>query len=222
MKLKGKGLAALLFLLAAVSTASVGLAAYVITGGQTKANTNTQKPTEITITNNIVDLGVTAPNGDTLLFEPTTKVETGRLTSTGIGDLKVTLTITLDATKKENFAGKKIVINATPVYTTQGGEKKDIGSYIVAPTNVTVDCQTLFTTPGTGEGETKKFTATTTLEWTWGAKFETKDPCAWANAKDESALSTKSLLEAMNAFKASVSEVTHYNITLELKDKATQ
>ena len=222
MKLKGKGLAALLFLLAAVSTASVGLAAYVITGGQTKANTNTDKPTQIEIHNNIVDLGVTAPIGDTLLFEPTAKVETGRLTSTGTGDLKVTLTITLDATKAENFAGKEIVINATPVYTTNGGEKKDIGSYIVAPTNVIVDCQTLFTTPGTGEGETKKFTATTPLTWSWGTKFENTDPCAWANAKDEQALPNKNLLETMNAFKASVNEVAHYNITLELKDKATQ
>ena len=214
MKFGKKGLIAeIAILLGVASITTVGLAAYVVTGGTKETIVNTEKPTEVEITNNIVSIGATidAETG-TLLFEPTAPVSTGRLQSTGTGDMEVDITITITADSQSALKGNKIAVTVEPVFVNSSTGDTTIGDYVVVPTVQPIDISSL--TP------TKDLPATQSLKltWTWGSKFGNSDPCTWANGKNTNELNDNNMKKTIEDFQTAVANVASYKITLDLTE----
>ncbi len=193
--------AAIILGVAAVSSSAV--AAYVITGGQQSGSANLD-PTDIGIVNNTANLEVSATD-DTLLFQPLEAVSSGRLQSTGSGDLTAVITLTFDSDTKDVIPALDVTIvakNGTDDAVTKG--------YIVNPKNVSL-------TSDNFEGTAKNWTHTLTLNWTWGAKFGKTDPCAYYNTGAGRETEGATMLAELEDFKTAVAATT---FTVNIAPKA--
>lgn len=157
--------AAILLGVAAVSSSAV--AAYVITGGSQSGEASVD-PTEIEITNNVANLKVTETDVD-LLFQPETPVSTGRVQSTGNGDLSVSLTLTFDSNTQDIIPELSVSIE-----TSDGANDAVAKNYIVNPT---VENLTSSDFTGSANNWSKELT----LTWSWGTQFGNTDPCTYYN-----------------------------------------
>ena len=193
--------AAILLGVAAVSSSAV--AAYVITGGQQSGSANLG-PSDIEIVNNTANLKVNAKDS-TLLFQPETAVSSGRLQSTGNGDLTAVITLTFDSDTKEVIPDLDVTIvakNGTDDAVTKG--------YIVNPENRSL-------TSANFEGTAKNWTCDLTLNWSWGAEFGGGDPCAYYNTGAGRETPAGTMLTELEDFKAAVAATT---FTVNIAPKA--
>ena len=193
--------AAILLGVAAVSSSAV--AAYVITGGQQSGSANLD-PSDIEIVNNTANLEVSAKDS-TLLFQPETAVSSGRLQSTGNGDLTAVITLTFDSETKEVIPALDVTIQAK-----NGTDDAVTKGYIVNPGNVSL-------TYSDFTGSEGSWTHDVTLTWEWGAKFENTDPCTYYNTGDGSATEDATMLTELEAFKTAVANTT---FTVNIAPKA--
>ena len=110
---------------------SSALAAYIITGGATEGSADVKKPTEIDVTNNIVDLVVGEVNGE-LLFYPEATISGNYVTSNVKGNLTITLPLSIEAGSKNLINGKNIKLSVTEKET---GTLVDAGerNYVTVP-----------------------------------------------------------------------------------------
>lgn len=193
--------AAILLGVAAVSSSAV--AAYVITGGNQSGSANLD-PSDIVIENNTANLDVD-PTDTELLFQPLSAVSTGRLQSTGNGDLTAVLTLTFDSQTQEVIPALDVTI------TTKDGTNDAVAKgYIVNPQNVSL-------TSADFTGDTGSWTKTLTLTWKWGAEFGGKDPCEYYNTGDGSGTDNSTMLSELEDFKTAVSKTT---FTVNIAPKA--
>ncbi len=193
--------AAILLGVAAVSSSAV--AAYVITGGQQSGSANLD-PSDIEIVNNTANLEVSAKDS-TLLFQPETAVSSGRLQSTGNGDLTAVITLTFDSETKEVIPALDVTIQAK-----NGTDDAVTKGYIVNPENVSL-------TYSDFTGSEGSWTHDVTLTWEWGAEFENTDPCTYYNTGDGSATEDATMLTELEAFKTAVANTT---FTVSIAPKA--
>ena len=193
--------AAILLGVAAVSSSAV--AAYVITGGQQSGSANLD-PSDIEIVNNTANLEVSAKDS-TLLFQPETAVSSGRLQSTGNGDLTAVITLTFDSETKEVIPALDVTIQAK-----NGTDDAVTKGYIVNPENVSL-------TYSNFTGSEGSWTHDVTLTWEWGAEFENTDPCTYYNTGDGSATEDATMLTELEAFKTAVANTT---FTVSIAPKA--
>lgn len=193
--------AAILLGVAAVSSSAV--AAYVITGGQQSGSANLD-PSDIEIVNNTANLEVSAKDS-TLLFQPETAVSSGRLQSTGNGDLTAVITLTFDSETKEVIPALDVTIQAK-----NGTDDAVTKGYIVNPGNVSL-------TYSDFTGSEGSWTHDVTLTWKWGAEFRNTDPCTYYNTGDGSATEDATMLTELEAFKTAVANTT---FTVSIAPKA--
>lgn len=190
--------AAILLGVAAVSSSAV--AAYVITGGQQSGSANLD-PSDIDIVNNTANLEVSATD-DTLLFQPLAPVSSGRLQSTGNGDLTAVITLTFDSNTQAVIPALDVTVaakNGTDDAVTKG--------YIVNPKNVSLTYDDF-------EGSEGSWTYDLTLEWSWGAEFGNTDPCAYYNSGAGSATEEATMLAELEDFKTAVANTT-FTVSIE-------
>ena len=184
--------AAILLGVAAVSSSAV--AAYVITGGNQSGSADLG-PSNIDIVNNTANLEVSKKDG-MLLFQPKTAVSSGRLQSTGNGDLTAVITLTFDSDTKEVIPDLNVTVaakNGTDDAVTKG--------YIVNPGNKSL-------TYNNFEGSEGNWTCDVTLDWSWGDKFENTDPCAYYNSGAGRETAPATMLTELEAFKTAVANTT--------------
>lgn len=193
--------AAILLGVAAVSSSAV--AAYVITGGQQSGSANLD-PSDIEIVNNTANLEVNAKDS-TLLFQPKTAVSSGRLQSTGNGDLTAVITLTFDSETKEVIPALDVTIQAK-----NGTDDAVTKGYIVNPENGSL-------TYSDFTGSAGSWTHDVTLTWEWGDKFENTDPCTYYNTGHGSATEDATMLTELEAFKTAVANTT---FTVSIAPKA--
>ena len=193
--------AAILLGVAAVSSSAV--AAYVITGGQ-QSGSATLDPSDIEIVNNTANLKVEAKD-KILLFQPKAAVSSGRLQSTGSGDLTAVITLTFDSETKEVIPALDVTIEAknSPNDAVTKG-------YIVNPGNRSL-------TYNDFEGSEGSWTYDLTLEWSWGAEFGNTDPCAYYNSEAGTATEDDIMLAELEDFKTAVAATT---FTVNIAPKA--
>lgn len=194
--------AAILLGVAAVSSSAV--AAYVITGGQ-QSGSATLDPTDIDIVNNTANLKVEAKD-KTLLFQPLTAVSSGRLQSTGNGDLTAVITLTFDSKTQAVIPALDVTIEAKN--GTDDAVKK---GYIVNPENVSL-------TYNDFTGSEGSWTYDLTLNWSWGEKFGNTDPCAYYNIGGAGqSIDNSTMNSELEAFKTAVAATT---FTVNIAPKA--
>lgn len=198
--------AAILLGVAAVSSSAV--AAYVITGGQQSGSADLD-PSDIVIENKIANLDVDPTDTD-LLFQPLSAVSTGRLQSTGNGDLTAELTLTFDSETKEAIPDLEVTIE-----TKDGTNDAVTKGYIVNPENVP-----LTLTYNDFGGSTGNYTYTLTLTWSWGAEFGNTDPCTYYNTGgDGHGTDDSTMVSKLNDFKTAVGK-TSFTVNIAPKAKA--
>ena len=193
--------AAILLGVAAVSSSAV--AAYVITGGQQSGSADLD-PSDIEIINNTANLEVNAKDS-TLLFQPETAVSSGRLQSTGNGDLTAVITLTFDSDTKEVIPALDVTIQAK-----NGTDDAVTKGYIVNPENVSLTYN-VFT------GSEGSWTYDLTLNWSWGAEFGKTDPCTYYNTGEGSATDDDTMDIELEDFKTAVAATT---FTVNIAPKA--
>ena len=193
--------AAILLGVAAVSSSAV--AAYVITGGNQSGSANLG-PSEIEIINKTANLEVSTTDG-TLLFQPLEAVSSGRLQSTGNGDLTAVITLTFDSETKEVIPALDVTIEAK-----NGTDDAVTKGYIVNPKGVSL-------TSDNFEGTSGSWTYDLTLNWSWGTEFGKTDPCAYYNSGDGSGIENATMLSELNEFKTAVAATT---FTVNIAPKA--
>lgn len=184
--------AAILLGVAAVSSSAV--AAYVITGGTQSGSANLD-PSDIDIVNNTANLEVNAKD-KTLLFQPETAVTSGRLQSTGNGDLTAVITLTFDSETKEVIPALDVTIEAK-----NGTDDAVTKGYIVNPEKKSLTYN-YFT------GSEGNWTYDLELIWEWGAEFGKTDPCAYYNSGAGSATEVATMLNELEDFKTAVANTT--------------
>ena len=184
--------AAILLGVAAVSSSAV--AAYVITGGQQSGSADLD-PSDIEIVNNTANLEVNAKDS-TLLFQPETAVSSGRLQSTGNGDLTAVITLTFDSDTKEVIPALDVTIQAK-----NGTDDAVTKGYIVNPQDVSLTSENF-------EGSAGNWTYTLNLKWSWGAEFGGGDPCAYYNSGAGTATEVATMLAELEDFKTAVAATT--------------
>lgn len=188
---------------------SSALAAYIITGGATEGTADVKKPTEIDVTNNIVDLKVGEVSGQ-LLFYPESTISGNYVTSTEVGNLEITLPLSIEAGSKELINSKTIKLTVT--------EKQ--GGTLVSDTYVTVpDAQDIAASSLTYNDGDKIYETTATLKWGWGAKFGGDDPATHCN--DEIAggsMTTSQANKLLQDFKTAVAACPGFTISIDLVD----
>lgn len=193
--------AAILLGVAAVSSSAV--AAYVITGGNQSGSADLN-PSDIVIENKTANLEITETDPN-LLFQPKSPVSTGRLQSTGNGDLTAVLTLTFDSQTREVIPALDVTI------TTKDGTNDAVAKgYIVNPQNVSL-------TYSDFKGVAGSWKYTLNLTWSWGAEFGGKDPCTYYNTGDGSATENATMLTELEDFKTAVSNTT---FTVSIAPKA--
>ena len=176
---------------------SSALAAYIITGGKTEGTANVN-PSEVIIENKVVDLTVGKVSGE-LLFQPTTPVIEGAITTSGNGNLTITIPLTVKAKDNDSIPDYKVAV-------TEEGGNAAASNYIGLPDATTVTSED-FTS---GNAETG-FTHNLPLTWSWGSVFEGKDPAAFYNPKIEDTeddVDVNDALTALNEFAKAVNATT--------------
>lgn len=194
--------AAILLGVAAVSSSAV--AAYVITGGNQNGSADLD-PSEIVIDNKTANLEITETDVS-LLFQPETAVSSGRLQTTGNGDLTAVLTLTFDSQTKEVIPDLDVTIE-----TEDGVNDAVTKGYIVNPQDVSLTSENF-------EGSAGNWTYTLNLKWSWGAKFGEKDPCTYYNEGGAgSEIDNSAMNNELTAFKTAVASTT---FTVNIAPKA--
>ena len=191
---------------------SSALAAYIITGGATEGTANVKKPTEIDVTNNIVDLEVGEVSGE-LLFYPETTISDKDVTSDVKGNLTITLSLSIEAGSKNLMNGKNIKLSVTE---KEKGTLVDAGdrNYVTVPADQVIEGSSLTDDDGNNIYET-----TATLKWGWGTTFGSKDPATYCN--DEIAGGSMTASEAntlLQDFKTAVAGCPGFTISIDLVD----
>lgn len=193
--------AAILLGVAAVSSSAV--AAYVITGGQQSGSADLD-PSDIEIVNNTANLKVSAKDS-TLLFQPETAVSSGRLQSTGNGDLTAVITLTFDSNTQTVIPALDVTIQAK-----NGTDDAVTKGYIVNPENVSL-------TYSNFTGSEGSWTHDLNLTWEWGDKFGNTDPCTYYNTGAGTATDDDTMDTELEAFKTAVANTT---FTVSITPKA--
>lgn len=187
------------------------LATYVITGGTKEDSTNEINPTDVSVLNKVVNLEVEETDS-TLLFQPLTAVNSGRLQTQENGDLTVAVKLSVTASNVDYISDVGIKYSATGTAVSEG--------YVAYPnkTNVTK-------TEFKHNDETKKYEVDLNLDFGWGTKFGGKDPCTYFNEGgdgfnipltiSEETESGQSVESIMNAFSDSIN-ATAFTITFTM------
>lgn len=193
--------------LGVAAVTSSALAAYIITGGD-KEDTGTIDPSEVIVDNKVLDLTV-GPITDELIFRPADEVTNKTVTSEGGGNLSVTVPLTLTADENK-LSTLKFTIKVT---------EENSGTKASDPT------ENFVTLPEDGAQFTKTaaelgfasgdLNGALELEWGWGSKFGSKDPCAFYNDGHESNLQT--IVSEMKAFETAVNGAT-FKVTISVAD----
>lgn len=176
---------------------SSALAAYIITGGNAKGEANV-KPSTVQIDNKVVDLTVGAVSR-TLLFQPTTPVTEGAITTSGNGNLTISVLLTVKAKDKESIPNYDVTV-------TEKGGSVTSANYIGLPDATTVTSEDFtFVNAETG------FTYNLPLTWSWGSAFGGTNPAAFYNPKivdTEDDVDVNDALTALNEFAEAVNATT--------------
>lgn len=174
---------------------SSALAAYIVTGGATEDSANV-KPSKIEIDNKVVDLSAGTVNG-TLLFEPDNPVTEGAITTSGDGNLTITLALNVKAKDKESIPDYNVAV-------TEEGGNPAASNYIGLP-GATIVTSEDFTFVNAETG----FTYNLPLTWSWGSAFDRKDPAAFYNPKiKDKTANVTDVLDTLNKFAAAVNATT--------------
>ena len=177
---------------------SSALAAYIITGGKNKGEANVD-PSPVVIDNKVVDLTVGTVSEE-LLFQPTTAVTEGSITTSGNGNLTINIPLTVKAKDRDSIPNYEVAVRQ------EGGDVTSPINYIKLPETTTVT-KDKFTS---GNAETG-FTYNLPLTWSWGSAFgETNptDPANFYNSKIEEGTDVNDVLTALNAFAEEVNATT--------------
>ena len=220
MKFGKKGLIAeIAILLGVASITTVGLAAYVVTGGVRHQDVTVEEPKPVVVENNIVGIKAGAVQGK-LNFQPTAEDSSGRLQSDGNGILSVTIPLDVEISEQllKDYEIKVTVKAWDNVSKDTGAEVTEIEQYVVTPKSATLDLTGLTGQTGTNVIKGSKDLV---LTWEWGTAFDSKDPCAWEQAKGET-LSSEDLVSTLNAFQAAVAKVKAYQVSIDLSSKSVQ
>ena len=194
--------------LGVAAVTSSALAAYIITGGD-KEGTGTIEPSEVTVDNKVLDLTV-GEITDELIFRPVEEVAEGIITSEGGGDLSVTIPLTLTADENK-LSTLKFTIQVTEENTGAKKASDDTENFVTLPEDgaqFTKTAAELGFASGNLNGEL-------VLEWGWGSKFGSKDPCKFYNDGHESDLGT--IVSEMKAFETAVNGAT-FKVTISVAD----
>ncbi len=190
------------------------LATYVITGGTKNKELTTGKPTEVLIENKVLNLEASFKGGlNTLSFEPTDADTEGRVTSTGGGNMTLTLVLKVVV---ENLDYLKSIKITTAVNQTT----TDIETYVNTPDILTLSPESnskwadgVWTEQAEGE-----FIKEVTLEWTWNeTTFDGVAPCLYYDGAGSS-VEIDDVVTTMDAFKTAVANVSSYTINIEAEN----
>ena len=189
--------------LGVAAVTSSALAAYIITGGTVEQN-KTVNPTDVTVTNKVVNLTV-GEQSEELKFMPETVISGERRLTTEAGDegnLEISFLLTMDATNKEYIPDLKVTV-------TPDGTAVEDGYVTLPPTDGVINVNhSLF------EGTSGPFTCTLTLTWGWGEAFNSKDPCEYYNNDEKGKLvPIKDVGTQMEAFRDSIN-ATSFNVAI--------
>ena len=188
--------------LGVAAVTSSALAAYIITGGTVEQN-KTVNPTDVTVTNKVVNLTV-GEQSEELKFMPKTVISGERLTTEAgdEGNLEISFLLTMDATDKEYIPDLKVTV--TPEGTAVGD-----GYVTLPPTDGVINVNHSFF-----EGTSGAFTYTLTLTWGWGEAFNLKDPCEYYNKDEEGKLvPIKDVGTQMEDFRDAINATT-FNVAI--------
>lgn len=187
------------------------LATYVITGGTKEDSTNEINPTDVSVVNKVVNLEVEETDS-TLLFQPLTAVNSGRLQTEENGDLTVTVKLSVTASNVDYINDVAIEYSATGTAVSEG--------YVTYPTKTNVA-----TSEFKLNEETKKYEVNLSLDFGRGTNFGGKDPCTYFNEGGDGfniPLTTAEVTEGgqsvesiMNAFRDSINGTT-FTITFTM------
>lgn len=176
---------------------SSALAAYIITGGATEGSADV-KPSRVEIDNKVVDLKVGVVSKE-LLFQPTTPVEEGAITTSGNGNLTINIPLTVKAKDQGSIPDYNVTVR-------EEGKGVTTGEYIVLPGTIKVTKDNFtFVNAETG------FTYNLPLTWSWGSAFGGSDPAEFYNPKikdTEDDVDVNDALTALNAFAEAVNGTT--------------
>lgn len=176
---------------------SSALAAYIITGGNAKGSADVD-PSPVVIDNKVVDLTVGKVSGE-LLFQPTTPVTSGAITTSGNGNLTINIPLTVKAKDQLSIPNYNVTV------TQQSGDVTN-PEYIRLPGATTVTKDNF----KSGNPETG-FTYNLPLTWSWGSAFGGTDPAAFYNPKivdTEDDVDVNDALAALNEFAEAVNATT--------------
>lgn len=189
--------------LGVAAVTSSALAAYIITGGTIEQN-KTVNPTDVTVTNKVVNLTV-GDQSKELKFMPETVISGERLTTEkgDEGNLEISFLLTMDARDKEYIPDLKVTV------TQSAGTAVGDGYVTLPPTNGVIDIDhDLFV------GSSGSFTYTLTLRWAWGEAFNSKDPCEYYNKDEEGKLvPNKDVGTEMETFRDAINATT-FNVAI--------
>ena len=187
------------------------LATYVITGGTKEDSTNEINPTDVSVLNKVVNLEVEEIDS-TLLFQPLTAVNSGRLQTQENGDLTVTVKLSVTASHVD------YINDVTIEYSTTGTAVSE--EYVTFPTKTNVTKSEFKLNE-----ETKKYEVNLNLDFGWGTKFGGDDPCIYFNeggdgsniplTTAEETVKGQSVESIMNAFSDSING-TAFTITFTM------
>ena len=174
---------------------SSALAAYIVTGGATQDSANV-KPSKIEIDNKVVDLSAGTVDG-TLLFQPTTPVTEGAITTSGDGNLTITILLTVKAKDQQSIPNYNVTV------TQQSGD-------VTTPEYIVLPGATAVTKDKFKSGDAENgFTYNLPLTWDWGDAFGGTDPAAFYNPKiKDGTANVTDVLATLNAFAAAVNATT--------------
>lgn len=178
---------------------SSALAAYIVTGGK-KDGSQTIDPSTIEIQNKITTLEVGAVSG-TLLFEPDNPVSSGRvLTSTGDGNLTVTIPLTVTVSEKSYIPEMTVTVTESAGTAVTDG-------YVTVPTidNLTSD---------DFSGTKSPFTCNLGVNFGWGIEFDYGDPVTYYNTGNGSNIDASQVVKDMEAFATAVNATT-FTVTID-------
>lgn len=177
------------------SVVGIGVGAYIITGGNKTAEVPVTDD-DIVITNNVVNLSASLKSGDNkLVYEPEKAVTGKRLNSDGNGDLDVTLVLSVEASSTNIIP--TFTVSVVSSYSAESDELNALNTYLVKPSDITVNNEGYTETGGT-------FTKEVKLTWNWGSAFNSTDPCTYYNQKSEAEVSTATLVSEMDSFRKNV------------------
>lgn len=188
---------------------SSALAAYIITGGTTQDTADVQKPTEIEVTNNIVDLQVGEVSGK-LLFYPEATISDKDVTSDVEGNLEISLSLSIEARSKDLMNDKTIEFT---VAEKVGGTLVS-GGYVAVPVAQDIAGSSL-----TDENNDNIYETTATLKWGRGSTFGTKDPATYCNDEITGGkMSASQAKELLEKFQTAVAGCPGFTISIDLVD----